>query len=114
MNIVCNDFSPYITPSDVTFFNGISVLSTRITVFLCAVALNTGCLAYKLGTPDSRFFFYIWFCIFLVWSAVCFNDMFDDEEEVISIDVPTGGAPLPEITSISTTADGTCNEETTL
>jgi len=112
VNGVCNDWSPYITPSDVTFFIGISVLSTCITAFLCG--LNNGCLAYELGN-DFRILIIVttllWITI-LVWSAVCIN-VVDDEEEGISIDVPTGGASLPEITSTSTTADGTCNEETT-
>jgi hypothetical protein len=53
----------------------------------------------------------LWFI--LVWFVVHNVDKVNDEEAVISIGVPTGGAPPPDINSTSTTADGICNEETT-
>ena len=113
---VCTDWYPYITPSDVICLIGISALLASITIFHCINGnlLNVVCIVYQLGN-DVRDFLIVttvlWFI--LVWFVVYNVDKIDDEEEVISIGVPTGGAPPLEITSISTTADGTCNEETT-
>ena len=93
-----------------------------ITVFLCT--LNVLCPVNKSGndvgslaivTTLLLITLLVW-CVALlwiirVWFVVSINVVGDDAEEGMAIDVPTGGAPPPEITSTSTTADGTCNEQ---
>jgi len=101
----------------------ISVL-IYITVFYALfILLNVACDVHEFGI-DVRVYAFIstgfWMCQRYyninrtkLWAApVCNIKVIDDGEEVISIGVPTGGASLPEITRTSTTADGTCNEET--
>ena len=106
----------------------ISVL-TCITVSLCITAFSilldiAACDVHKFG-KDVRVFLFIstgfWMCQLYyninrakLWAVpVCDIKVIDNQEDVISIGVLTGGAPPPpEITSTSTTSDGTCNEET--
>ena len=110
-----------------TLYLFIAIISVLIyiTVFYALfIPVNVACDVHEFGI-DVRVFAFIstgfWMCLLYhnikqtkLWAVlVCNIKVIDDGEEVISIGVPTGGASLPEITRTSTTADGTCNEETT-